>query len=107
MHSEHSNTNGQERLASSESHTENRGGVYRGQSSKLKIEEEALQKNQADETGRGGHRRANWRTGHAADRANIKKQTVWSDWRGKISTCKIEEEGSGGWRMKPAGAGTE
>ena len=55
---------------------------------------EASQKNQADETCRGGHSRAKWRTGHAADRANINKKTVLSDWRGRSSTRKIKEEAS-------------
>ena len=66
----------------------------RGRSSTRKIEEEALQKNQVDETGQGGHRSAIWRTGHAADRANIQKQTVLGDWRGRSRTRKIEEEAS-------------
>ena len=43
---------------------------WRGRSSTRKIKEEASQKDQADQTGRGGHRSAIWRTGHAADRAN-------------------------------------
>ena len=70
---------------------------WRGRGRTRKIEEEASQKNQADETGRGRHRRAIQRTGHAADRANIQKQTVQSDWRGRSrcsSTRKIEEEAS-------------
>ena len=33
-----------------------------------------------------------WRTGHAADRANIQQQTVLSNWRGRSSTWKIKEE---------------
>ena len=65
---------------------------WRGRSSTRKIEEEALQKNQADETGLGGHRSAIWRTCHAADRANIQTQTVQSDWRGQSRSWKIEEE---------------
>ena len=86
MHSEHSKTNGSERLAWPESHTENRGfakeesagdgtgALYGGRAMRptertfknkrsgaigvagvtRKIEEEASQKNQADEIGRGG-----------------------------------------------------
>ena len=83
---------------------------WRGRSRTQKIEEEASQTNEADGTGRGGHRSAIWRTGHAADRANIQKQTVRSDWRGRSSTQKIEEEvsqtneadetGRGGHRLK-------
>ena len=48
--------------------------------------------------------------GHAADRANIQKQTVQNDWRGLSCTRKIKEEalqknevdktGRGGHRMK-------
>ena len=53
----------------------------RGRSRTQKIEEEAPQMNEADEIGRGGRRSAIWRTGHAADRANIQKQTVRSDGR--------------------------
>ena len=83
---------------------------WRGRSRTQKIEEEASQTNEADETGRGGHRSAICRTGHAADRANIQKQTVRSDWRGRSRTQKIEEEasqtneadetGRGGHRLK-------
>ena len=65
---------------------------WRGLSSTRKIEEEASQKNQTDETGRGGHRSALWRTGHAAVRANIQNQTVQSDCCGWSSIWKIEEE---------------
>ena len=80
IHNEHSKTNGQERLAWQESHTENRGGGF--------------ENNEADETSRGGHRSAIWRTGYVAYRVNIQKQTVWSDWRGRSCTRKIEEEDS-------------
>ena len=65
---------------------------WRGRSCTRKIEVEASQKNQADENGRGRHMRATWRTGYAADIANIQKQTVRSDWRGRSRTWKIEEE---------------
>ena len=65
---------------------------WRGLSSTQKIKEEASQRNEADETGRGGHRSATWRTGHAADRATFQKQTVRSYWRGLSSTQKIKEE---------------
>ena len=73
--SELSKTNGPERLAWPESHTESRGGGF------AKV-------NQANEDERGGHRRAIWRTGHAADRANFQKQTVRSVWRGRSRTRK-------------------
>ena len=36
-----------------------------------------------------------WRTGHAADRANIQKQTVRSNWRGWSRTLKLENQGGG------------
>ena len=66
-----------------------------------RVEEEASQKNQADETGQGRHRSATWRTGHAADRANIKKQTVRSDGRGHGKSRRRLSRGfakeSGGW----------
>ena len=45
-----------------------------------------VQKNQADETGREGQRSAIWRTDHEADRRNIKKQTVRSDWRRQLES---------------------
>ena len=64
---------------------------WHGRSSTLKIEEEALQKNQVDETSRGRHRSAILRTGHAADRANIQKQMVLSCWRGR----SMENQGGG------------
>ena len=48
--------------------------------------------NEADEIGRIGRRSAIWRTGHAADRAKIQKQTVLSDGRGRSRTQNIEEE---------------
>ena len=67
---------------------------WRGRSSTRKIEKKASQKNQAHETGRGQHKSAIWRMGHAADRANIQKQTVLSDWCGRSSTRKIQEEAS-------------
>ena len=83
---------------------------WRGRSSTRNIKEEASHKNEADETGRGGHRSAILRTGHAANRANIQKQTVQSHWRGRSSTGKIKEEasqknesdetGRGGHRLK-------
>ena len=60
----------------------------------MKIKEEASQKNKANETGRGGHRREICRTGHAADRANIETQTVLCYYYGLISTLQIEEEAS-------------
>ena len=44
------------------------------------------------ETRRGGHMSAIWRTGHAANRANIQKQTVLGYWRDQSRTRKIEEE---------------
>ena len=70
-----------------------------------KIEDEASQKNQADETGRG-QRSAIWKTNHAADRGNVQIQTVRSDWRGQNSTRKIEDEASQTNRaVKPAAAG--
>ena len=65
-------------LRDTESHTKIQGGGFA--------------KNEADESGRGQHRRAIWRTGYAADRADIRKQTVRSDWRGRSRTRKIEEE---------------
>ena len=65
---------------------------WRGRSRTRKIQEEASQKSQADETGLGLHRSATWRTGQAADRANIQKQKVSCNWRGRSRTLKIKEE---------------
>ena len=39
-----------------------------------------------EDSGAATPRRAIWRTGHAADRANIQKQKVRSDWHGSIIT---------------------
>ena len=65
-------------------------------------------KNQAAETGRGGHGSAIWWTDHEADRANIQKQTDLGDWRDQSSTRKIEEEASHKNQAdEPAKEGTE
>ena len=57
-----------------------------------KLEEQALRNYWTIETDRGGRRTAIPRMDHTTGAAKIQKQTVCSDWRGLISTQKIEME---------------
>ena len=76
---------------------------WRGRSRTRKIQEEASQKSQADETGLGLHRSAIWRTGQAADRANIQKSTVSCNCHGR--SCTVHTENRGGDFVKESLAG--
>ena len=60
------------------------------------LEEEALRNDRTIETNRGGRRTAIPRMDHTTGAAKFRlgKQTKWSDWRGLISTQKIEVETS-------------
>ena len=58
------------------------------------MEEEALRNDWTIETNRGGRKTAIARMDHTTGAAKIRKQTVWSEWSGLISTQKIEVETS-------------
>ena len=83
------------------------GSDWRGPSRTRKFKEEALHKNQVDVTSLGGYKRAIGKTVHLADRANIKKQMVRSDWLARVAHGKSRRRLRRRIRwMKPAGEGT-